>query len=224
MPGFKMKKLFGICIIALIVCSGCSLFKSDQEVESVDVLLEEGNDAFNKGKFNAALDSFQQLKDWYPFSKYVIQAELKIADAHYYLKQYEDAIFAYEEFAELHPSNEAIPYVFYQIGRCYFDRIDTIDRDQTTARKALYTFRQLQKQYPDSNYAEKATDHINRCLKNLAGNEFYIARFYYKSGHYKAALDRFKAVVTNYPDVGIHQEALEYIVKCQASLEKQSHP
>jgi outer membrane protein assembly factor BamD len=42
--------------------------------------------------------------------------------------------------------------------------------------------------------------------------------FYYKSKHYKAALNRFMSVLSNYPDVGYHQEALEYIAICEASL------
>ena len=42
--------------------------------------------------------------------------------------------------------------------------------------------------------------------------------FYYKSKHYKAALQRFMSVLSNYPDVGYHKETLEYIAKCEASL------
>lgn len=208
---------------AVALAAGCSLFQSkEQEVDSVEILLRRGTEAFDQGDYKEALEAFEQLKDWYPFSKHVTEAELKIADSYYHLEQYEDAIGAYEEFAELHPGNEARPYVVYQIGRCYFDRMATIDRDQTSTRKALETFRQLRLQYPDSIYAERADDHINRCLKNLAANEFYIARFYYKSERYKAALNRFQAVVTEYPDVGIHREAMQYIAKCEARLASQS--
>jgi outer membrane protein assembly factor BamD len=202
---------------------GCSLFQSKEpEVDSVEILLQDGTEAYDKGDYKAALEAFEQLKDWYPFSKHVTEAELKIGDSYYHLEQYEDAIGAYEEFADLHPGNEARPYVIYQIGRCYFDRMATIDRDQTFTREALETFRQLRLQYPDSIYAERAVDHIDRCLKNLAANEFYIARFYFKSKHYKAALKRFQAVVTEYPDVGIHREAMQYIAKCEARLEVES--
>jgi outer membrane protein assembly factor BamD len=45
--------------------------------------------------------------------------------------------------------------------------------------------------------------------------------FYYKSKHYDAALQRFKSLVTNYPDVGVHRVALQYITKCESSLAKQ---
>ena len=54
--------------------------------------------------------------------------------------------------------------------------------------------------------------------KNLAGNEFYIAMFYYKDKRYEAALERFKAIVTKYPDVGMNQMALQYMTQCESSL------
>ncbi len=204
---------------AAALTAGCSLFgPREADVEPVEVLLQEGTEAYEKGEYKQALEAFELIKDWYPFSKHVTYAELKIGDSYYHLKQYEDAIGAYEEFAELHPGNKARPYVIYQIGRCYFDQIDTIDRDQTNTRKALEAFRQLQQQHPDSMHAERADDHINRCLKQLAGNEFYIGKFYFKSKRYKAALKRFQAVVTAYPDVGLHGQAMRYIARCEDRL------
>ena len=113
----------------------------------------DGMDAYEDGDYKDAIEYFQKLKDFYPFSKYAILAELKIADSHYHLEQYEEAIFAYSEFEKLHPRNEAIPYVIYQIGLCFFVQIDTIDRDQTPAAMALSTFQRLNKQFPDDQYA-----------------------------------------------------------------------
>jgi outer membrane protein assembly factor BamD len=98
--------------------------------------------------------------------------------------------------------------------------VDSLDRDQTATHKALEVFSQLVQRFPEDPYAVKAKENIKRCLKSLAGHEFYVGLFYYKSKHYKAALDRFKTVLTQYPDVGIHQKALKYIALCEASLNK----
>ena len=218
----KTKQL-PVIAAAIVACAmllfGCSLFQSKEpEVDTVEVLLQTGTEAYEDGNYKKALEAFEQLKDWYPFSKHVVFAELKIGDSYYHLKQYEDAIAAYEEFAELHPVNEARPYVIYQIGRCHFDQIGTIDRDQSATQKALEAFRQLRQQYPDSTYAERANDHIDQCLKKLASNEFYIGKFYFKGKRYQAALARFQRVVTAYPDVGLHRQAMRYIARCESHL------
>lgn len=195
-----------------------SLFGSSDENLTAEELAWRGMDSFAEGSYKKAVEYFQRLKDIYPFSKYAMLAELKLGDAHYRLEQYDDAVFAYEEFEKLHPRNEAIPYVVYQIGRCHFDRIGTIDRDQTAARKALETFQRLRKQFPESPYAQSAAEHIVACYKSLAGHEYGIGAFYFKTKHYKAALRRFRNVVTQYPDVGLHQSALDYIVRCEEKI------
>ena len=225
LQGKDMKRFIVVGIVILLVCSGCNALKKSWNAiigkefsASAQQLAWDGMDAYEDGDYKVAIEYFQQLKDWYPFSKYAILAELKIADSNYHLKNYEEAIFAYEEFEKLHPRNEAIPYVIYQIGRCYFDQIDTIDRDQTPALKAYETFQRLDKQFPNDKYARSGAEHITTCLKSLVGNEYYIGVFYYKSKHYKAALYRFMAVLSDYPDVGYHQKALEYIAKCEAEL------
>jgi outer membrane protein assembly factor BamD len=105
--------------------------------------------------------------------------------------------------------------VIYQIGRCHFDRISTPDRDQTAARKALEAFQRLQKQFPNDPYSRSAAEHIVACYKSLSGHDFGIGQFYFKSHHYKAALSRFRSVVSDYPDVGYHQPALDYIGECE---------
>jgi len=215
-----MKRIAAIFIIILIVCSGCSLFKT-KDLKSAKELALDGMDEFNSNNYKSAIESFEKLKDWYPFSKYAILAELKIADAHYHLQEYGEAVFAYEEFENLHPRNEAIPYVVYQIGLCYFDQIDTVDRDQATALKAIETFKRLNKQFPDNEYRGIALQHINKCQKNLAGHEIYVGLFYYKNKHYKAALKRFKAVLFRYPDVGFHKDALLHIALCEKALKKE---
>ena len=213
------------CLIVLLVLTGCSSvqdridkFLGVDEGDSAQELAWDGMDAYENGKYLKAIEKFQKLKDFYPFSKYAILAELKIADAHYQREEYEEAIFEYENFEGLHPRNEAIPYVIYQIGRSYYDQIDTTDRDQTSARKALEAFQRLTKQFPEDQYARRSEEHISKCLKSLAGHTYLIGVFYYKTKHYKAALHRFMSIISDYPDVGYHQQALQYIAKCEASI------
>ncbi len=215
----KIKKIPILCLIFIFFFSGCSWFQAKDE-KSAQELSVEGMEEYQNGNYNLAIKSFEKLKDWYPFSKFAILAELKIADSHYRLKQYDEAILAYKEFESLHPRNESIPYVIYQIGRCYYDRIDAVDRDQSSTRKALDIFNRLQRQFPDHSYSKRAEEHVHNCQKSLAGHEFYVGHYYFKTKHYKAALNRFKKVLYDYPDVGIHRQAIEYMVRCETILNK----
>ena len=220
-----MKYKLILPVVAMLLFSGCAWFfggKADEK--TAQELVNDGMEAFNRQRYRSAIESFDKLKDWYPFSKYAILAELKVADAHFYLGEYEAAIAAYESFENLHPRNEATPYVIFQRGLSYIEQMETVDRDQTAAKKAIETFSRLKKVYPTSEYTAQAENHIRLSLKNMAGHEFYVGEFYFKSKHYKAAIVRFKTVVSGYPDVGLTQKALEYIARCEAELTKQTAP
>lgn len=214
-----MKKIICLTIVCLFLCSGCSFFRAKEEKTAVE-LVSGGMEAFEDGKYQKAIDAFIKLKEWYPFSKYASLAELKIAESYYHLKEYDEAVIAYEDFENLHPRNEAIPYIIYQIGNCYFEQMGSVDRDQTSVKKALDTYKRLIRQFPDSMYALKAEKNINECEKSLAGHELYVGMFYYKSNHYKPALSRFKSLVSSFPDLGIHEKALEYISLCENAIKK----
>jgi outer membrane protein assembly factor BamD len=212
-----IKRLICICLIFLPAFYGCA-GKDIKDERPAQELATEGMDQFKKEKYKASILTFEKLKDWYPFSKLANLAELKIADANYHIREYESAISAYQEFENLHPRNEAIPYVIYQIGRCWFDQMDTIDRDPTYAKKALEAFLRLNRQYPEDPYALKAAEHIDQCRRNLAEHEFYVGMFYFKSKQYPAALQRFTSLLTDYPDVGVHQRALHYAAICEDKI------
>jgi outer membrane protein assembly factor BamD len=207
-----------LAVMVLPAIAGCAWFGEKQQERPAKELIRDGVAAFDDGNYHESLKHFEQLKDWYPFSKYAILAELKIGDANYRLHNYSEAIAAYEEFEQLHPRNEAIDYVIYQMGRCYYEQTDTIDRDQTAAKKAVEIFQRLAQSYPQSPYTLQSRSHVLNCFKKLAGHEFYVATFYYKNKRTKAALERFRAVVVKYPDVGYHLKALHYIAMCQIRI------
>jgi outer membrane protein assembly factor BamD len=204
-----------LVMVIFLLSSACSKHKDEKTAEQ---LAEEGNTYFEKENYKDAIASYEKLTDWYPFSTHAKEAELRIADAHYYLEEYEQAIVAYNDFSQLHPRDPKIAYVLYQIGRCYYDQIEQADRDQTPAANAIDAFRNLTLQFPDSDYTKEVAAYMDECMKNLAEKDMYVGRFYFKSRHYKAARERFVSVIKNYPDFGFHHEAQEYIERCDSQL------
>lgn len=216
----KSVKFAAVLVFSLL--AGCSWFKEPYEMEkTAEQLVQEGSAAFTDENYLKALNAFKDLKNWYPFSKYVTLAELKIADAHYERREYEEAIFAYKEFEKLHPRNEAIPHVIYRRGMCWFDRIDTKDRTSNPAKKALVQFRRLTEKHPESQYTARALENIDKCVKNIAGHELYVGNYYYKAEKYEAALNRYRYILENYPDSKAATTAGKKIRAVKEAMEKQ---
>lgn len=215
-----MKKLISLVCFSFLIM-GCSLFEESGNMEkSADQLVSEGSAAFMAKDYKTAKKAYSDLKDWYPFSRYASLAELKIADSHFHLEEYPEAILAYEEFEKMHPRNEAVPYVIYQIGLSWFNQLDTIDRDHTPAQKALTQFNRLREQFPTSEYAEKTEEKLAKCISHMSGHELYVADFYMRTKKYKAALKRYEYLVEHYPDSKESQEALNKIPLARQMIEQ----
>ena len=209
--------------VLVFLLSGCSLFGfgGKKPEKSPEELMNQGMSEFENGDYSYAVEAFQKLKDRYPYSKLAIQAELKMADALFKKKEFEEALDAYIEFERLHPKNKSIPYVIYQQGMCSFLRISTIDRDQTSTKNALKEFKRLREEFPENQFSFLARRNMRKCYSSLAEYEFYVGCFYFKSGYYMAALKRFEYLITQYPDLGQHEKALIYIAKCREKLAKE---
>ena len=213
----------GIVIVFLL--GGCSIldrFLGEKEEKRPSELMSDGMRSFERGNYKDATEAFQKLKDRYPYSRYAIIAELRMADALYEREEFEDAYTAYDEFEKLHPKNKNISYVIYQKGMSNFRQLTTIDRDQTFALKAKEEFERLIRRFPRDEYAKRARKNLRRCLIYLAEYELYVGHYYFKMGKYRAAMDRYIHLVQNYPDMGRYHEALEYISKCKEKLNKEN--
>ncbi len=222
--------------LCMVLLTGCGtnllsyyfddLFDSGDAVERTpEQLAWEGTEAMRAKKYGKALESFQKLKERYPYSKYAILAELKIGDAHFYKKNYEEAALAYEEFVRLHPRNEVIPYVLYQLGMSQYLISPSMDRDQDQTRKAMETFQRLIEVYPGTEYAAKAKAQILECEKRIAAHEFRIARMYYRMGKYRAAEQRLTRLQEEYPQavekLGYQKEIEKILADCRECISRQ---
>jgi len=179
--------------------------------DAPQTLARQAQERMDADDYKGAAQLWQQLKDQYPYSQYAALGQLKVGDALYLQGKYIEAMGAYEDFERLHPQNEAVPYVVYQQGMCYYQRMRGIDRDQTPTIQTIQTFARLLEMYPQSQYASMAQARIAEAQNNLAGHEFYVGEFYYNRKDYEAAMNRFLGLLQYYPDSGYHQRALNYI-------------
>ncbi len=211
-----------ILVMMMALLGGCSsidnlLFGEDEEMNPAE-LMTQGMERMDKAQYKGAVDSFQMIKDRFPYSKYATLAELRMADALYRTEEYDAAYQAYDEFERLHPKNKQIPYVIYQRGMSHYSRMSTNDRDQSHTFQAKEEFERLIRRFPRDDYAHRARKNIRKCLIFLSEYELVVGHFYFKMGKYGAALARYSYIVQNYPDMGQYNEALEYISICKQKL------
>jgi outer membrane protein assembly factor BamD len=217
------KKVFPVLLAVLFLLSGCKMWlpwarNVEMAYGTPEAIYQRGLEQYTDGEYKRAVELFQRVKEEYPLNPLAIMAEIGIADAYFSDKQYLDAGLAYSEFLNLHPTNENLPYVMYQMGMCHFNEITTIDRDQSEAMKALKEFERLLVRFPDSRFSFMAQKMIRDCRKTLGEQEFYVGKFYFNIKKYRAALRRFEQITRDYANVGLDYQVNYFIAETKRRI------
>lgn len=227
MPKFKTTSSIRFLLVLLIIglASGCSFFKADQiEEMPAEDLAKRGLEQYRHGKYFLAVETFNTIKERFPFSRFSLLAELKSADCKFNMEYYSEALELYREFEDKHPSNEAIPYVLFQIGRSHYRTINTIDRDTTGAHEAIKAFARLLRTFPDTPYTEEAKALTRKSYNFLADHELYVANFYFRTKRFEQARQRAQYLVANYPQTTAVAEAQELLGRIDGAKEDAARP
>jgi outer membrane protein assembly factor BamD len=222
----KQKKCLSLALVLCLLLggAGCAMFADEGESVSTgfdtpaQVLANEAETLYREGEFEEAAELYKSLMDRYPYSRYKLLAELRLGDAYLEAGSYSEAEVAYEDFVRLHPQNEAVPYALYKLGLVYHSQMQTPDRDPSPALKAEKTFKRLLEDYPKDEHAIKALPRLAEAQKNLAGHDLFVGKFYMRIKRYRAAAGRLRRVITEYPDVGLYNEAMHYLVQAKAKI------
>ncbi len=216
---------------ALTLFAGCGLLP-DQIDEtagwSANKLYTEAKNAMGEGAYDKAVKYFEKLEARYPYGRYAQQAQLEVAYAYYKQEEPASAIAACDRFIRLHPNHPNVDYAYYLKGLVNFNEDlgllghvsmqDLTERDPKAAAESFEAFKELVNKFPDSKYAQDATQRMNYLVNALASHEVHVARYYMKRGAYVAAANRAQFAVKTYPDAPANEEALFILVKAYDAL------
>lgn len=166
----------------------------------------------------AASKYFGFIKSRFPYSKFAVLAELRLADAEFGAEQYLEAIDSYRLFIKFHPTHEMVSngYATFRIGEAYFKQLPTdfwmfppsFEKDQSSTEDAANELKTFLDKYPDSPYRAKAKEILVQVGKRLADHEWYVARYYWDRGKPMATVIRLRRLLERYRGVGYDEEAL----------------
>ena len=143
----------------------------------------------------------------FPDSKERIAGLMLLGDLHYKEEEYEESKFHYQKFTELYPAHTFVDRAHFYKAMSNFKLADLASRDLNPVKSALEDFRNFIDGFPKSKYKVQAKKRIRQCLNILAQNIFEIGKFYFRTGSYQAAINRFKSLMEEYPSHSYIAEA-----------------
>src|SRR5690606_4402868 len=210
---------------ALSLTAGCSMFgggsgpsETGYVARDAESLYTAAKQRLDSGDARVAAALFDEVERQHPYSPWARRAQLMSSFAYYVQKDYTKAIETAQRFLSIHPGNKDAPYAYYLIALSYYEQISDVDRDQKVTEQALAALNEVQRRYPESEYAADARLKIDLVNDHLAGKDMEIGRFYERTGQWLAAQIRFRNVVENFQTTSHAPEALYRLTETNLAL------
>ena len=215
-PPYAVRRPALLVLFLTLGFLACAEAPKPSPEEAYRQAVEEAKEGHNQ----EAKRLFEQVRDADTPVRLEFLAEIGIADSLYKDRKYEEAATEYSHLFDIHSGDAIADYLKYQLGMCYYRRIDTIDRDQGLTRKARAEFTELVTRYPESDLVPAARENLRLCDEFLAKRELYVGNFYFAKGNYRAARSRYERGIKGYGAVGSLPELLHRLVLADDALGK----
>jgi outer membrane protein assembly factor BamD len=217
-------------VLALALAPACGKKElTFEEVKPANELYDEGLKIlegrnilglFTLINYDKAIESFQAIIDNYPYSDYEDKALLKIADAYFDDKRYEEALAYYQDFADLRPNHPMVPYTLLRAAQCHYNQIQSIERDQSATRLSVEALQTLIHEHPYAPETRQGEEMMLKLRTRLALHMLYIADFYLDRTQWQSAAVRYRRVLDEYPGLGLDARALYRLGLCLENMKR----
>jgi outer membrane protein assembly factor BamD len=166
--------------------------------------------------FASAQKVLEKVRTKYPYSKYGVLAELRLADLRYDQAKFIEAADAYQTFVKIHPSSPDVDYAAYRAALSrwndspseFFFFPSVHERDLVQVGKAAEGLALFIEKYPSSKYAPEAREKLAKARDVLAERDWYAFEFYKKREKWQGAAFRLERLTKEYPGSTREPEAL----------------
>ncbi|WP_298466922.1 outer membrane protein assembly factor BamD [uncultured Erythrobacter sp.] len=211
--------ILGASVATLTACGGGSANEDVAYVaRDVESLYAEAQRRLDRGNTLLAAALFDEVERQHPYSPWARRAQLMSAFSYYIARDYNKSIQNAQRFLSIHPGNKDAPYAYYLIALSYYEQISDVNRDQKITEQAQSALREVNRRFPQSEYAADARLKLDLVADHLAGKEMEIGRFYQRSGQWLASQLRFRNVVEQYQTTSHTPEALYRLTESSLAL------
>ncbi len=170
----------------------------------------------------------ERVKTKYPFSRFAALSELRLADSKFAQELFPEAVEAYKQFVQLHPTHDEVDYAEFRAGLAHFKDAPgsfalfppAHEKDQRQLERAAEALSRFLEKHPDSKYAPEARKTLDQANARLAEHEWYVAEYYFKRKRWAGAAGRYETLVDKFPGTRREPQALLKLAQAAIALDE----
>ncbi|WP_158838220.1 outer membrane protein assembly factor BamD [Polaribacter sp. L3A8] len=213
----KIKNLACLLMFSLVLIS-CGEYQkvlnkgTSEEQYKMAVKMYEGK------KYGKALRLFEKITPTYRGKPQMERIQFMVAQSNFNEKNYSISGYYFDRFAKNYPKSSKKEEAAFLSAYSYKLASPRFSLDPTDTNKALEAFQGFINTYPDSDKIEEANQHYKELRYKLQKKSFEIAKTYYRTAeydlrNYKAAIQAFDNLLSDYLGSEFKEEALYYRLK-----------
>ena len=201
-----MTRLAWLLMVAAVAASACAPTVRNSvppgTAQPDQYLFERGTEALNEKKWLTAREFFKSVTETYTQSPYRPDAKLGVGDTYLGEGTAEALVLALNEFQEFlafYPTHPRADYAQYKLGMTHHRQMRSAGRDQTETRATISAFEAFLTRYPNSKLRPDVEARLREARDRVGEHEYGVGRYYYTIRWYPAAVERWKALLTQDP-------------------------
>jgi outer membrane protein assembly factor BamD len=173
---------------------------------------------YESKKFGKALRLFEKITPTYRGKPQMERIQFMVAQSNFNEKNYSISGYYFDRFAKNYPKSSKKEEAAFLSAYSYKLASPVFSKDPTDTNKALESFQSFINDYPDAEKIPEANKHYKELRYKMQKKYFEIAKTYYRTAdydlrNYKAAIQAFDNLLSDYLGSEFKEEALYYRLK-----------
>ena len=185
---------------------------------SIEMKYQYAVEAYEKKEYGRALPILEELITIYRGTANAEKVLYYYAYCNYNTGDYVLAAYHFKNFAKTYPSSPKVEECAYMAAYCYYLTSPVYSLDQTETKVAIKEFQAFINTYPKSIHFDEANDIMSKLRFKLELKASEIAKQYFLTSNYKAAIVALANFTKDFPDSRFVEECNYMLVKAHYLL------
>jgi outer membrane protein assembly factor BamD len=203
----KLKK-FSVLFLVIILFSACSEYQKVLNKGTTEDQYKMATELYDAEKYNKAIQLFEKVLPKYQGKPQLERIQYMVAESNYNTKNYNLASYYFNRFIGNYPNSSKLEEATYLVAHSHYLASPKSSLDQADTQKALTAFQNFIDKYPESDKIEEANNYYDELVKRLEKKSFDIAKQYYHTEDYQAAIVAFDIFLEDNFGTGYREEAM----------------
>ena len=213
----KFKNLAYLSLFSLVLFS-CGEYQKVLNKGTSEDQYKMATKMYEGKNFGKALRLFEKIKPVYRGKPQMERIQFMEAQSQFNEKNYSISGYYFDRFSKNYPKSSKKEEAAFLSAYSYKLASPPFSLDPTDTEKALESFQSFINEYPDSDKLPEANKHYKELRYKLQKKYFEIAKTYYRTAgydlrNYKAAIQAFDNLLSDYLGSEFKEEALYYRLK-----------